>query len=59
MVPPPPPAPIMEPGGLQRELLGQCAGALGAMAQEADRLAGKVVALQAYVQAVRRVCTVT
>ncbi len=40
-------------GGLERELLGQCAGALGAMAQEADRLAGKVVALQAYVQAVR------
>lgn len=40
-------------GGLERELLGQCANNLAAMAQTADRLEGKVVGLQSYVG---RVC---
>ena len=40
--------------GLEQELLGQCAGALVALAKEADGLEGKVVALQGYVTKVCR-----
>lgn len=40
-------------GGLERELLGNCAAAIGELAGQADRLEGKVVALQSYVG---RVC---
>ena len=40
-------------GGLERELLGQCANHLAGLAQTADRLEGKVVGLQSYVG---RVC---
>ena len=36
-------------GGLERELLGQCANALASLAKEADRLESKVVGLQGYV----------
>jgi len=39
-------------GGLERELLGQCANSLAAMALTADRLEGKVVGLQGYVNQV-------
>jgi hypothetical protein len=40
-------------GGVERELLGQCAAALAGMGKEADRLAGKVLTLQAYVKAIQ------
>ena len=39
-------------GGLERELLGQCANALASLASTADRLENKVVGLQGYVQGV-------
>jgi hypothetical protein len=39
-------------GGLERELLGQCADALANLASTADRLEGKVVGLQGYVAGV-------
>lgn len=39
-------------GGLERELLGQCAQALAGMGATADRLAGKIVGLQDYIKAV-------
>ena len=35
-------------GGLERELLGQCAATLAQLAATADRLEGKVVGLQSY-----------
>lgn len=40
-------------GGLERELLGQCAAALAGLGQEADRMALKVLTLQDYVRAVQ------
>ena len=40
-------------GGLERQLLGQCAKALAGMGAEADRLAAKIVALQDYVRAIQ------
>jgi hypothetical protein len=40
-------------GGVERELLGQCAAALAGMGKEADRLAGKVLTLQEYVKAIQ------
>ena len=39
-------------GGLERELLGECANNLAALAQTADRLEGKVIGLQSYVKSV-------
>ncbi|MES1979537.1 MAG: hypothetical protein V4451_15960 [Pseudomonadota bacterium] len=42
-------------GGLERELLGECANHLAGLAQTADRLEGKVVGLQSYVG---RVCLI-
>ena len=39
-------------GGLERELLGNCAASLAGLAKEADRLENKVVGLQGYVQSV-------
>jgi len=36
-------------GGLERELLGSCAEALTSMGQTADRLEGKIVGLQSYI----------
>jgi len=43
-----PPSGANGTGGLERELLGQCANSLAAMALTADRLEGKVVGLQSY-----------
>ena len=40
-------------GGVERELLGQCAAALAGMGKEADRLAGKVLTLQEYIRAIQ------
>lgn len=40
-------------GGLERELLGNCAAALAELGKTADRLENKVVALQAYILATR------
>lgn len=39
-------------GGLERELLGNCSKALAEMAITADRLEGKVVGLQGYINSV-------
>ena len=39
-------------GGLERELLGNCAEALTSMGQTADRLEAKIVGLQSYVSKV-------
>ena len=39
-------------GGLERELLGNCASALAELAGEADRLEGKTLALQNYIKSV-------
>jgi hypothetical protein len=39
-------------GGLERELLGKCANSLAELAISADRLEGKVVGLQNYVNSV-------
>ena len=39
-------------GGLERELLGNCAKSLAELAQTADRLEGKIVGLQSYVSEV-------
>lgn len=41
-------------GGLERELLGNCAAALTELGKQADRLEGKVVALQEYIKATAR-----
>ena len=41
-------------GGLERELLGNCAAALAELGRTADRLEGKVVALQEYIKATAR-----
>lgn len=46
---------IVGRGGLERELLGNCAEALTSMGQTADRLEAKVVGLQSYVS---KVCLV-
>jgi hypothetical protein len=40
-------------GGIERELLGQCAAALAGMGAEADRLSIKVVTLQEYIRALK------
>ena len=40
------------PGGLESELLGNCARTLVLLGQEADRLEAKVVGLQAYIAAI-------
>lgn len=40
-------------GGLESELLGHCAATLVELAKEADRLEGKVVGLQAYINSIK------
>lgn len=39
-------------GGLERELLNHCAGALVAVGKEADRLEAKVIGLQDYIKSI-------
>lgn len=39
-------------GGLERELLGECANSLASLALTADRMEGKIVGLQGYVNQV-------
>ena len=48
----PTPAGAYGTGGLERELLGNCAKSLAELAQTADRLEGKIVGLQSYVSEV-------
>lgn len=41
-------------GGLERQLLGNCAAALTELGKQADRLEAKVVGLQAYIAAISK-----